>query len=296
MKRHIVFLFLVICIGLTNGGGCNMFGDLSNKNSDEAIIEDVKKFIDRQMWTDAINKWQLLSPGGQALRANKVILASAYAGWGGLNTVTLFTSLGNMGSSTLFAFLMDAFKGKTTADFDKQVIAEGIMQTISVDAADRTADENIFLLFIEFAKIGTLLAGTGDLDGDGAVDATYENCTDLTATQGAHIATGIGNIIDILTVTGTSLAGSTLSDIQTNFCTPFPAVCAMKQVSDVDAAGIQVGKTLAGESNLGIGLAAPTNDPYCQLSTTPIDPTVDTGCGIPGCCPNNTATASPICP
>lgn len=291
MRKYFLPLITLLFIGAATGGGCNLFGDMSEKNSDASIIEDVKKHIDRQQWSDAVAKWQLLSTSGKALRTNKVILASAYAGWGGLNTVSLFISLGDMGTNTLFTTLLSAFRGKTDADFNFQVLAESTMHTISEDAVDRTTDENIFLLFIEFAKLGTLMASTGDLDGDGVVDATYENCTALNANQGAHVATGIGNIMDILTITGTSIAGSALSDIQNDICTPFPAICAMKVVSDVDAASNQVARTLVGESNLGIGLAAPLNDPWCQLSMAPIDPVA---AGLR--CPNNTATGLAICP
>jgi hypothetical protein len=288
------FLFkagLLMTVAMANVGGCNLYTEMSRKDSDEAIVIEVKKLIDASLWTDAIAKWNTLSTAGQAVRANKVLLASAYAGAGGLNMLRLAQSLqSGMGTSTLFQFLLSLFKGNSYLNYTRQVAAQDIMLGISATASGRTGDENTFLLFVELAKLGTLFAALADSTQTGTVDATWDNCA-MSAGDGAQIITGLGNIFDILTAIGTSLVGANLAALQAA-CVPIevlvPGACTTTDATTVSASMIQIGQTLAGESNLGIGLAAPYNDPYCQLTNAPIAPQF---------CPGNTGPmAQTICP
>jgi hypothetical protein len=289
MGRSCLAVILVLFLSLMNIGGCNVFNDLSDKTSDAALSEDIQKYIDKSMWYDAYNKWQTLSPTGKTQRSNKVLLATIYAGWGGLDLIALSSRLSSATGNTLFKILLTAFRGKTINDYDYQVLAEQTMQSISATASGRTTDENIFLLFVEFAKLGTLMAATGDLDADGTVDGTYDNCS-LSNSQGAHVVTAIGNIVDVLTVTGTTLAGANLAALQAA-CASMAGACNITDTASVTAMMNQVGRTLVGESNLGVGLAAPYNDPYCQLTTSPIDPVL-----AGAICPGGVGVASTICP
>lgn len=292
MKPSFWIVICLISIALTNVGGCNAFNDLYDKNTDEAIVEDINKLIDARLWSDAVDKWYTLSATAQTSRTNLVLLANAYAGRGGLDTISLLNSLASGGGGNLFTMLMSSFTGATISDYNDEVTAANIMLNISATAAGRTTDENVFLLSVELAKLGTLVAATGDLDLDGTVDATYDNCA-LSSGQGDEVITAIGNISDILAVIGTGSTGGSLTAL-TNACASLGGACAVTLTSGVTPVMSQAGRTLVGESNLGVGLAAPYNDPYCQLSNAPIDPTVSVP---PLSCPGGLVMGSgPICP
>lgn len=292
MKRSFLVGISLIFVALANIGGCNAFNDLYDKNTDEAIAVDVAKLIDAHLWNDAVLKWQTLTTAAQARRSNQVLLATALAGRGGLDLLSLMTTISGGGAGSFFTLLLTTFKGSTLTNYADQVAAANILLGISSTASGRTTDENVFLLFVEFAKLGTLMAATGDLDGDGNVDLTYDNCA-LSSSQGDEVITAIGNISDILTVVGTSMTGNALTAL-TNACASLGGACAVTQTSGVTPLMNQAGRTIVGESNLGVGLGAPYNNPYCQLTNAPIDPTVSVP---PLSCPGGLVMGSgPICP
>src|SRR5580698_7526723 len=105
MGKRIYVFIIVLLVAFVNGGGCNVYNDISNKNSDAAILDDIQNLIDKRLWTDAILKFALLSPAAGQQASTVVLLASAYAGRGGLDLVSLIAALNNNssgGTNTLF--------------------------------------------------------------------------------------------------------------------------------------------------------------------------------------------------
>jgi hypothetical protein len=268
MRNYALFLALIFLIAVVNGGGCNIFNDVSDKNSDAAVLDDVKNLANRGLWNDAILKWGLLSPTGQADREAKVLLASAYSGRGGLDIVTLIDTLNTNvggGATSLFSQLMQSFRGATIGKYLDQIQAETILKSVGSPASARTVDENVMMLFVQFAKLGTLFAAVADTDADGVVDAGYDNCTDHDVTQGREIATAIGIINDCLSAIGEDIAGDSLGDL-TAACASYAGMCGITDTGSVDATMERTARTLAGENNLSVGLGVAANNDICEIT------------------------------
>lgn len=281
MKKIFVYWICIVFLAVTGGGGCNVFNDISNKNSDAAKIDDVINLIDKGLWNDAVLKLQTLSPSGQAQRSVQVLFATAYAGRGGLDVLNLANSLSSASSSTsIFTTLMKSFKGATIGNFNDQTVAEGYIQGISLNASGRTSDENLLMIFIEFAKLGTLFAARADTNADGVLDATYNSCTAHNAFESAHIVTALGILVDALAETGSAIANQSTSTL-TSFCSLYNGACNTLQVGSTTLLQQQTGRTLAGETHLAVGLGVAAQKDICeftapqgncQLSGTPLCP------------------------
>ncbi|MDZ4677996.1 MAG: hypothetical protein SGI74_10885 [Oligoflexia bacterium] len=286
MAKNISLMAIIMLVSLVSGGGCNMFGDLADKSSDEAILDDVENLIDAGLWNDAVLKWQLLSSTAKSKRENKLLLASAYAGRGGLDILRLISAI-NSGGTNFFTILMKAFRSSQYRHIDDQILAEAVMVNIGATALLRTVDENIFTMFVEFAKLGTIMAAFADTDADNVVDTTFNNCTALDShpTYKKHIVTGLTIIIESLAATGSTLAGSSVSNISAN-CTVFGVnFCSKTDISNVTAAEELSAETLMGESHLAIGLAATTSVNTREF-TTPVTSNGDPCAGVAPClCP-----------
>ena len=262
MKRTIGFLSLILVIALVNGGGCNLFSEMSGKGSDEAIIDDVNNLMDKGLWNDAVLKWQLLTPDTKSTRAAKLLLASAYAGRGGLNLINLIISLTNNstgGSKTLFELLMTSFTGSRYINVEDQISAQNQIFSISSSATSRTVDENIFLVFVEFAKIGTILATYADTDGDKVLDPTFDNCSyaKLPRAYSAELVVAIAAIIKSIDAAGSTIAQQSLSTVTSacqNAIFVATGFCDTVDVNAVTQFQIDAARTLIGENNLGLGL------------------------------------------
>ena len=87
-------------------------------------------------------------------------------------------------------------------------LAESKMNEISPNAALRSADDNLFMMFLGMAKIGTYLKFEADTDGDGLIDrlpTNFDACLgNGSAVPVAHsfsdpeikeIVTGLGQIL-----------------------------------------------------------------------------------------------------
>ena len=262
-KRCLIYI-VVLLAALANGGGCNVFNDMSNKKSDDAIIDDINNLIDGGFWNDAVLKLSLISAAGLQRRDVKILEASAYAGRGGLDTINLITALNNNssgGAKTLFQMLASTFKGATTSSFNDEVRAQNFIFSISNIATNRTVDENIFMVFIEFAKLGTLLAAVADTNGDGIIDPLFDNSNlaMLTNAQAAEVVVGISVILTSLNAAGSTIGSQSLGGA-TAACTAISAVdptfCSTVDPSAVTGIQLQFARTLVGENAAGIGLNA----------------------------------------
>jgi hypothetical protein len=265
--RTLGFYLGVTYLALTGGGGCNVFTDFPSTNTDQAIIDTATNEIDQSQWTEAIATLQTVSPATLATPAVQVLLATAYAGRGGLNLLNLSQSLQNAGAGVpFFVVLMQAFPGATNANIADEETAEGIMQGISLVAANRTIDQNVFMVFLEMAKLGDILSARADTLNDGVVDPTFDGCLDTTAADVNQVASALGNIIASVQASGLTV-GSSLINTLTADCASFGGACAILQASAVVLGSPQqiFTQTLIGETALGIGLAAPLDTGICEI-------------------------------
>jgi len=264
--RKLGFYLGVAYLALTGGGGCNAFTDFPSANTDQAIIDTATNEIDQSQWTAAITTLNTLSPATLASRSVQVLMATAFAGRGGLNLLSLSQTLQNSSGLPLFLVLMKAFPGATNANIADEETAEGIMQGISLQAVNRTTDENVFMVFLEMAKLGDILSARADTNADGAVDATFDQCLGTSIADVNQVASALGNIIASIQASGLTV-GASLTNTLTAQCASFGGACAILQASAVvkDSPQQILTQTLIGESLLGIGLAAPLKAGVCEI-------------------------------
>jgi len=270
MKKNILASLFkglgVFYIAVSGGGGCNVFTDMSNKTSDQAIIDDANNLIDHSLFNDAILKLKTLSPAGQTLRNVQDLYASAYAGRGRLDLLNLSLTLSGSGNPpTIFLTLLKAFKGSSVLNYNDQISAEGYMLGISNTASGRTADENMFMIFVELAKLGTLFAFTADPLGIGSVDASFTTSCALSQAQADQVATAISNILDSMTTLGTNALSNSLPAGFASCAGALSLLCGMNTVAQVSNSAEQLAKTLVGENVQHIGLEITATNGLCEL-------------------------------
>ncbi len=148
---------------ILGASGCpNLFTSLANTTSDDALLEQAQIYANAKQWTSAIKTVQLMTATGLAATETKVFLASLYAGRCGLDVVLMSNSLtSNLGSGkALWPTLKIAMSGATASSVTDCETAESTILG-SLTFADLSADDNVFLAFLEFAKMGAILAADG---------------------------------------------------------------------------------------------------------------------------------------
>lgn len=270
MMKNLSVIFVLLAIALTNIGGCNLYSDLSAgaKVSDDAIVDDVKNSIDKGLWTDAILKWDTLSDTRKADRDTKLLLAAAYAGRGGLDVLRVIQNLNDdVGTRSLLLSLMVAFRGSIAADYNDQIEAQDIIHSISNNPHARTVDENLFAVFVAFAKIGTLLSSIADTNNNGVVDPAFNNaCTMVTDAQSAQFVVSLSEVIQSLEAVGTTIAQTPTANIQ-SACTQISSIAGQNICNSFDAATVtaaqrRAARNLIGETNLDVGIKVADGGSY----------------------------------
>lgn len=210
-------LFATIAFGSLGTSSCqNIFSESAQKTTDQALLYEAQKLIDREEYGTAIETIALMSDSARELRNVKQVLASAHAGVCGLNLLGLADAFPDSDSgssaSTLFQMLLSIYKEGTAASVTACNEAENILLGIAAAASSRTVNENVLLAFVEFVKIGVILETNADkADHDGSVDGAFDSC--------ASDATGISDL-DIGEIgTGITIALSSLQAANVNTAT-----------------------------------------------------------------------------
>jgi hypothetical protein len=275
LKSFRVFITVAL-IAVLNGGGCNMYTDVSDKTTDEAKVDDAKILIDRGDWTGAITKLASLSAGARFKRENVVLLSSAYAGRCGLNIISLLRNLQTQTTNTFFETALAAFTGRGVADYNDCVTAEGLLTTYIGDSVARNGNENLLMVGISLGKLGTILEQTADaVDHNGTVDAGFNNCLvasvpDALADSGV---TALGQLLLSLAGIGGNISGNQTTNINA-VCNSLAAIdptynfCGITNTANVTAPMRSGFRTMMGlYTNPKVGL----NIPGAPQATTPLD-------------------------
>ncbi len=245
----------------------NAFLESAKRDTDAALLFEAKKQMNGSQWTAAIDTLLRMSPTGRAERAAKTALASAYAGRCGLNLIRLADQLSNAGNGGgLFALFMGALQNATVSSVADCKEAEETLRSISTDPAARTVDENLMLSFIEFSKMGAILATYADTNNDGTADPGFDACNvaDLPEAMVREFGTGITLAIEGLNASGSTL-GSSLATAVSGACSALAGVnpaydfCSITEPADFSADQV---KALAGlihsEDDPGLGTCTDT--------------------------------------
>lgn len=235
-----------MAIGLAALGalGCsgNVLSSFADKTTDEAYLEDAKTAMNDGDYDGALTKLSLIKGSLAGDRRTLVVKASAYGGLCGMPRFLDFAkALGDMGTTRVFPFLTAQFVGGSAARIDACKLAESTLTSIGA-IADRTADENMFLVFVSFAKIGNVLSLYTDANQDGSADAGVDPCLHARATRATAPVAGDFYDADLRELgTGVTLALANIA-----------AVSSTVQVGDATLASINsVCTSLASLPGLG---------------------------------------------
>ncbi|MBN8540032.1 MAG: hypothetical protein J0L82_06560 [Deltaproteobacteria bacterium] len=263
-RKNRIFLFSLSAILMLVSCSQNALLESAKRDTDAALLFEAKKKMNSSLWTDAITMIGRMSAAGQAERATKVTLASAYAGRCGLDLIRLADQISNSAGTNFFSLLGSSMRAATAPSVTDCIAAETTLLAISSDPTALTADENMMLSFIGFSKIGAILAAYADLDDDGSADAGFDACdtADIPEAMVRQFGTGITLAIASLNASGSSIA-SDLGTAVTTACTTLAGVnpaydfCAITDPADFTADQIKaLGGLIHSTDNPGVGTCA----------------------------------------
>lgn len=278
MNKQILSIFLSLAVVLS---GCsNLFEKMAVKDSDAALYEDATKALNAGNYDLSLEKFGQLSSGYLASPEVKKYYAGALAGKCGMNFTELLNSLGSVDISTMgiFQYFMNLFTGKVISPAHC-TLAEAQMKELWT-IRSRTQGEQLFMVLLSMAKMGTYLRNKADKDGpnnlgDGAMDGSFNECSNvndddhLTDEEVTEVITGFSQMLLNITSFSASLSGSVDSSVSAinalcGLSTPNP--CSTTEASEVTPVMIEQMRDFiaAGASwtpMIGIGSCAGLGDP-----------------------------------
>jgi len=287
MKETFLAFFSLLLLGsvLSCSGSVNILETFAKKDTDQAKYFQAKLLIDESKFDEAVTVLLTTSTEFQAESEYKTLLASAYAGKGGLTFLTLVENIKNASSTRLFPFLLSAFRSGTAANVTNLALAEDVIETISTDPALRTEDENTLMILVSFAKIGNYLSAYMDVaDGDGNVDAGFADVcvnadspgTSIDNTSVGEIGISLFKILNIIP----QLSNNFIANVVGNFgnCTsvedigdpldplnPLDGMCSVTDPAGFTALQMFGLRSLLKESSsLGLGISCTGDITTCR--------------------------------
>lgn len=256
---------------MTTACAKNLFIGFTDYSTDEAHYSQAMIYLNDRDWDNAISELQQTTSSFQSRRQTRYIFASAYAGKCGLDTIALIDAFDNMGSTRLFPFLLGVYKAGGATELTACKNAETQLRNISDDPTLRNNGENLLMVLIEFAKMGTIFAKNPvDANDDGNMD-TF-NGTDHCSTTNMIVDADVNELITGLSQVIASLpnAGTTFGEDELAFLTdacevleglPDPTYnfCGVINTSDV-VANQRKGVRMLFGSNEGVGLGNCSGD------------------------------------
>ncbi|OQW47280.1 MAG: hypothetical protein A4S09_15920 [Proteobacteria bacterium SG_bin7] len=263
------FLWSSFCVlttvVITTACSKNLFIGFTDYSTDDALYSQAMTYLNSKNWDKAIAELQKTTSTFQARRQTRYIFASAYAGKCGLDTIALINEFDDIGSTRLFPFLLNIYKSGGATELTACKSAETQLRSISDNPTLRSAGENLLMVLIEFAKIGTIFAKNPvDADNNGTMDTfngtAHCSTTNMIVDADANeLITGLSQVILSLPYAGTTF-GQTQLNFLTGACTalagsPDPTYnfCGVINTTDVVANQRKGVRTLFG-SNQGVGL------------------------------------------
>jgi hypothetical protein len=264
VSKNSIFLFSLSAILMLVSCSQNALLESAKRDTDAALLFEAKKKMNSSLWSDAITMIGRMSAAGQAERATKVTLASAYVGRCGLDLIRLADQISNSTGTNFFSILGSSMRAATGTSVTDCIAAETTLLAISSDPSALTADENMMMSFIGFSKIGAILATYADLDDDGSADGGFDACDtgDIPEAMVRQFGTGITLAVASLNASGSSIA-SDLGTAVTTACATLAGInpaynfCAITDPADFTADQIKaLGGLIHSTDNPGVGTCA----------------------------------------
>jgi hypothetical protein len=261
MPKLFMTCFLII---LTASCSQNYLKELSDKNSDDAIIYDAKVAVNEQNYDHAIELLtQRLSAGSQTKAEAREVLAGAYAGKCGLNFLTFIDGLANAVSGSIFRLVSNPFIG---VDVDANYCLDSLQTLDLIGAPDaRTTNQNAFASIVGMVLMGASTRSYTDdspVGGDGNQDSVGISCG-LTNSQIDNIILGFGYMSQNITAISASQIGSISSNTILQAIAACTALagssCEITNPSAINNSLRDVFKDLLNTTQYGIGAADGSN-------------------------------------
>lgn len=242
------FSLLILLVSLL-AACANIYEPAANKTTYQAMKEEAQKANNSSQFATAItNLTTMLSqfPNEYAAEysTNQLLLASAYAGQCGFGFASFFQTVSGSspGATPILKWLMNNWTTSTTVRASC-TSAETAMKTIYPTFVGRPADQSLFLVLLEFAKIGIYLRELVDVDKDGLADnppfdgglTSFCDSANFSDANVAEIGAALGIIVTNIANAGSlgSFSASMFTGVCSSLPAPVQATCnAVLQIED----------------------------------------------------------------
>lgn len=267
MRRISRVLICVVLLFSNLSCSVNILKNFADTNTNEALYEDALAYVNIGEYDSALAKIALMT-GTYPTDAKVLELkASAYGGKCGLDFLDFAQALQNIGSTKLFEFLVSQFTGRTITHINNCILAQDTMLSIGT-IANRTVDQNFFLILISFAKIGNILSYYSDsAPANGVPDPTYDACAvggapavggPITDAHAREIALGFTLAYQNLdAVAGSvSLGGTEFTTIDSLCTTIGGTTCSKTTTASFTALEVKAIRSLVVSTDIGLSLSS----------------------------------------
>ncbi|MCC2678706.1 MAG: hypothetical protein K0R29_1282 [Pseudobdellovibrio sp.] len=250
LQLFIVLFFLAGC-------SINLFREMADKNTDEALLYDAQKAVNNRDYDTAIDIINnQLGGSARVTTEAREILASAYAGKCGLNFLEFVDGLANATAGTAFQLASSPFVGTAV---DSAYCLQSL-QTIDLIGtnAERTVDQNAFAAVVGMVLMGSatrLYTDNTPVDGDGTPDAPDISCS-LTDNQVDLVVLGYGYMSSNFSALGSQLgdsSGDTFSDSIAACESVAGSACQITDQSDITPQIRDTMRDLLNTQQYGVG-------------------------------------------
>jgi hypothetical protein len=263
LKTIVPIVFCLPWIVGASGGCPNVYQSFAQTTSDPALLFQAQQLINSGNYTGAITTIGNMTSAGQATHDATVLLSTAYVGRCGLDMLGLATSIANMGTTTLFNTLETVFSGATASTKSDCDTADVLMT--GLPASELSPDDDVFLAFVELAKIGTTLVTSG------ATTAAY-TCSTMASADVRQVGSGLTIAYNSLVASGAVIAAPIITAMKA-LCTVIaspPAsdatFCTTTNPASFTSNELDVIETLIGANEIGVnscGGASYTGSCHC---------------------------------
>ncbi len=206
-------LRIISILMLTSGMSCsaNIYTDISNKSTEQALLEDAVKAINKGDYDGAIAYLGRITSSFRHEAKVSKTAAAAYAGKCGLNFFDMITTISTATSDTPLMMLMKAFQTVTVTPASCDTAQTELESKYGTVSAARPTDINLFMAILGMAKMGTYLRSLADTDQNAIVDAGFADaCAAGTITDAntKEVGTGLGLLLDNISSLTAAVAGN----------------------------------------------------------------------------------------
>ncbi len=259
--RIIAIVFVTLFMSC-NG---NLYTDMSNKNTEEALLESALKAINSGDYDGAIVYLGKITSAYRHDAAVSKAAAAAYAGKCGLNFFNMVTTITSVTAATPLLLFMNAFTAVTVVPASCDSSQLEIETKYGTTSAARPADINLFLAILGIAKMGTYLRSIADPLQTGSVNASFvDACAvgTITDAQTKEVGTGLGLLLDNIASLTAAVAGNSAITSLAALQAACGAACVITDVNSANwtAGNIKLIRSAIKSNSFGIQNCA--NNPF----------------------------------